>query len=188
MNQIRTYFEQMLKMTDEDWLLFSSKLEQRSHPKKAILLKTGQTEKHLSFIQKGSVRLFIPKIENDLTFGFCFENQFVCAYDSFLTQTPCHYQLETLSDTILWRISYEDLQEIYQKTAIGNTIGRLTAEQLFLIKSERELALLNQSAEERYISLFKRRPNLFKEIPQKYIASYIGITPQALSRIRRRIS
>ena len=188
MDQIRQYFEQIVPIDDDDWNLFSTRLEKCAHPKKTLLLKAGQTEKHLSFIEKGIVRLFIPKIENDLTLGFCFENQFVSAYDSFLTQKPCNYQVETLSDTVLWRISHESLGEVYAQSDIGNTIGRLTAETLFLLKSERELSLLQQSAAERYLSLFEKRPNLIKEIPLKYIASYIGITPQALSRIRKRIS
>lgn len=104
------------------------------------MLKVGETEFHLSFIAKGAVRLFIPKIENDLTFGFCFQGQFVSAYDSFLSRQPCTYQVETMTQTSLWRISYEDLQFIYANTNIGNTIGRLAAESQFLIKSERELS------------------------------------------------
>ncbi|PKD17034.1 CarD family transcriptional regulator [Salegentibacter salinarum] len=188
MNKIREYFENIVEINDSDWRLFSSKLERSDYPKKAILLEVGQTERHLSFIAKGSIRFYIPKLENDSTFGFCFENQFVSAYDSFLTQKPCAYQLQTLTETTLWRISHKDIQEIYAKSDIGNTIGRLTAENLFLIKSEREQSLLNETAEERYLALIKKRPNLIREIPLKYLASYIGITPQALSRIRTRIS
>ena len=79
------------------------------------------------------------------------------------------------------------MQEVYQQTQIGNLIGRLTAERLFLIKSKREQNLLNLSAEERYMNLFKERPELIKVIPLKYISSYIGVTAQALSRIRKRV-
>lgn len=67
-------------------------------------------------------------------------------------------------------------------------IGRKSAESLFLIKSRRELSLLNKTAEERYLDLFSQRPELIRHIPLKHIASYIGVTPQALSRIRKRIS
>lgn len=188
MNQIREYFERIVIINDGDWEAFSSKLEKSVYPKNTTVLAFGKTEKYLSFIEKGSVRLFVPKVENDLTFGFCFENEFISAYDSFLLQNPCNYEVETLTKTILWRISYNDLQSVYAKTSIGSTIGRLIAENLFIIKSKREQSLLNETAEERYLSLFKNRPNLIKEIPQKFIASYIGITPQALSRIRKRIS
>ena len=85
-------------------------------------------------------------------------------------------------------ITYQDLQEVYKTTKIGNLIGRLTAERLFLVKSKREQNLLNCTAEERYLNLFKDYPEVIKLIPLKYISSYIGVTPQGLSRIRKRIT
>ena len=188
MQQIQEYFQRMVTLSEDDWSMFSSKLERKSIHRKTLLLKTGQTENYLSFVEKGIVRFYIPREENDLTFGFVFENSFFSAYDSFLTRTPATYQIETLTETVLWRLTYPDLQEIYQKTKVGNTIGRYAAEELFLKKSKRELSLLNDSAEQRYLQLFTERPNLLQQVPLKYIASYIGITPQALSRIRRRIS
>jgi CRP-like cAMP-binding protein len=188
MNQIREYFNQLIGINDSDWALFSSKLKKGEFAKKTPLLKVGQTEKYLSFIEKGSARFYFPGEDKDLTFGFGFEGQFVSAYDSFLTQKPCGYQIETMTKTTLWRISQKDLEFIYANTNIGNTIGRKAAENLFLLKSERELSFLNETAEQRYRSLFNKRPKLILDIPLKYIASYIGVTPQALSRIRRRIS
>lgn len=188
MEQIRTYFEQTLTLSDRDWEIFSSKLVRESVPKKTLLLKAGQTENYLSFIAEGMVRLYVPGEEKDLTFGFAFEQAFVSAYDSFLTQTPATYCVETLTKTVLWRLSHADLQDIYQETEIGNTLGRLAGENQFLRKAKRELSLLNQTAEERYQNLFAERPEIIQKIPLKYIASYIGITPQALSRIRKRIS
>ena len=140
------------------------------------------------FITKGIVRFYIPREESDLTFGFLFENEFVTGYDSLLTQTPSEYQIETLTDTILWKISHKDLEEVYERTGSGNIIGRKMAEKMFLIKSKRELSLLSKTAEKRYLDLFAERPKLLQQIPLKYIASYIGVTPQALSRIRRRIT
>ncbi len=188
MEQIRKYLEKIARQTEEDWEVFSSKLSRQEFPKKSLLLKTGQTEKYLSFIEKGIIRFYLPKEENDLTFSFAFSGGFVSAYDSFLMQQPSPYQVETLSATILWRVSYKDLQDVYKQTEIGNLIGRHASEDLFLKKSKRELSLLNDTAEQRYLNLFTEQPHLLKEIPLKYIASYIGITPQALSRIRNRIS
>lgn len=188
MKQIRESFEKNVRLDDEQWHIFSSKLVKRQFPRKRLILKTGETEKYLSFIEEGIVRYFVPKEENDLTFGFGFKNEFISAYDSFLTQTPSIYELETLSDTVLWSISYDDLQEVYTKSKVGNAIGRHAAEDIFLKKSKRELSLLSDTAEERYLKLFVERPHLIREIPLKHIASYIGITPQALSRIRKRIS
>ncbi|WP_299391062.1 Crp/Fnr family transcriptional regulator [uncultured Gelidibacter sp.] len=189
MNQIRAYLDQIATISNEDWDFFTSKLHRRVIPKKTIFLKVNEIENHISFIESGVVRLFIPKDnpEKEITFGFSFKDQFVSAYDSFLTQTPSAYHVQALTETTLLSISYNDLQEIYKTTQIGNLIGRLTAERLFLIKSKREQNLLNLSAEERYMKLFKERPELLKVIPLKYISSYIGITAQALSRIRRRL-
>jgi CRP-like cAMP-binding protein len=190
MEQIKEYLESIALISKEDWEFFTSKLTQRVIPKKEIFLKLGEVENQISFIESGIVRLFIPKEddEKDITFGFSFENQFISAYDSFLTRQPSLYQLQTLTKTSLLSITYDDLQEVYKKTQIGNLIGRLTAERLFLIKSKREQNLLNLNAEERYVKLFKERPQLIRVMPLKYISSYIGVTAQALSRIRKRIS
>ena len=187
LDSLKTFINGICPMNDLDWQAFSSRLQKMAFKKNDILLNAGQTERYLSFITKGMVRLYIPKPGGDLTFGFVFENHFVTAYDSFITQTPSLYEIETLADTELWRISYRDLEDIYAKTETGNIIGRKMAENMFLLKSARELSLLNKTAEERYIDLFAERPNLIKNIPLKYIASYIGVTPQALSRIRKRI-
>lgn len=188
MEQIRTYLESIAALSEQDWLTFSSRLRKRTFPKKTILLETGQTENYLSFIEEGIVRCYIPGEENDLTFAFIFTNSFVSAYDSFLEQSPSVYQMETLADTVLWSLTFNNLQDIYRETAIGNVIGRKAAEDLFLKKSIRELSLLKDSAEARYLQLFSEQPHLLLQVPLKYIASYIGITPQALSRIRKRIS
>ncbi|MEO7975641.1 Crp/Fnr family transcriptional regulator [Flavobacterium sp.] len=187
MDEIRKYFEKKVKITDQEWNVFSSKLVRNQFPRKTLLLKSGQTENYLSFIEKGIIRFYITKKESDFTFSFSFENEFVSAYDSFLTQTPCAYDLETLSDTILWQISFNDLQAIYAETEIGNTIGRFASEGLYLENVKREISLLTETAEQRYLNLFTEQPHLIQKVPLKYIASYIGITPQALSRIRRRI-
>lgn len=188
MHRLRTYIEQIAKVSDEDWKLFSSCLFQQEYSKKELILSAGQIENHISFIEEGMIRVFIPKEdpEKEITFGFSFKYEFISAYDSFLNRLPSQYQLEALSNCIVWSISYEDLQNAYNKTKIGNLIGRLMAERLFLIKSNREQSLLNESAEQRYLNLFNNRPGLFESIPLKYIASYIGITPQALSRIRKK--
>jgi CRP-like cAMP-binding protein len=188
MEQIRAYFEKNVLLTERDWQFFSSKLTRREYPKHQLVLKAGQTENYLSFIETGILRFYIPKEEQDLTFAFAFENSFMSGYDSFLTRAPSTYCIQTLKKTILWQITYKDIQSIYSETGIGNTIGRFASEDLYLKKSRREISLLNDSAEQRYLNLFSEQPLLIEKIPLKYIASYIGITPQALSRIRKRIS
>jgi len=96
--------------------------------------------------------------------------------------------VEALTDMVVWQIHYDDLQEVYRTSPVGNLIGRLTVENIYLAKLNKEYSYLSESAEERYLKLMKEQPDLFQLIPLKHIATYLGITPQALSRIRRRIS
>jgi len=185
---IRKYLEVFCPMSDSDWEFFASKLIRHQFPKKSILLEVGQVEGYLSFVEKGFVRFVFPNdLEGD-TFGFVFEREFLCAYDSFVTQTKSDYLVEALAEVVLWRIRFTDLQLVYENTVVGNMLGRRVAEALYVSKIKREKSLLIDTAAQRYHKLFLEKPIWVKQIPLKYLASYIGITPQALSRIRRRIS
>lgn len=188
MEHIKKQLQEIYPLSDKDWQSFYTKLTKQEFSKGNLILKEGQIENYLSFIDRGMIRYYIPGMDNDLTFGFSFESEFTSGYDSFLTRTGSQYAVEALTNTTLWRITYDDLQIIYNTTSMGNAIGRFFSERLFLLKFKRELSLLRDTAEERYLKLFKERPNLIQYIPLKYICSYIGITPQALSRIRKRIS
>ena len=131
MIEIKKYFQKMVAISEKDWEFFSSKLIRREFAQKSIILKVGQKENYLSFIEKGIVRKCIPQEFDDLTFEFAFVNNFVSAYDFFLTQEPSTYQLETLTDTILWSVSYNDLEIIYDKTEIGNTSTNMSISKLW---------------------------------------------------------
>lgn len=193
MEQLKAYLKDNSRLreyipSERDWEIISSRFTKREFSRKTILTRIGETENHLNFITKGIARFYIPNEEKDLTFNIVFDNGFLSAYDSFLTQTPSTYNIETLTECTLLQLTYSDLQIIYNETEFGNIIGRLASEELFLKKQKRELSLLNLTAEQRYLNLFYEQPKLIQQIPLKYIASCIGITPQALSRIRKRIS
>lgn len=187
MGYLRAYYERMTALTEEEWQRIASCFVCRKFAKGEVLVQQGATEHFMSFIETGTVRYFLPDEEPELTFNFSFDREFACAYDSFLTQTPSEYQVQAMTDTVVWSISYNALQRVYAETQTGNYLGRMAAEQLLLAKSRRELSLLRYTAKERYLRLFREHNRIIREIPLKYIASYIGITPQALSRIRREI-
>lgn len=168
--------------------LFTSRLEQVDYDKNDIILKEGQVENYLYFVEKGMLRFYIEKAEKEITFDFAFEGNFTSGYSSFLTRKPAPYYIQALTPASIWRISYNELQEVYNGNEKGQMIGRLAAEQLFIRKTARELSFLTQSAEERYLYLLHEQPQFIQHIPLKYLASYIGVTPQALSRIRQRIN
>lgn len=189
MQLMHQFLKKQVGISDEDWLLFSSRFEQKIYPAKTFYLKAGETENYLTFVDRGLLRFYIEDKEgNDTTIGFSFEGWFMTVFSSFYTRKPSLYYGETLAETTLWRIHYDDLQEMYSRLKIVERIGRLATEQLLLLKSDRELSFLLKSAEERYLDLFHKAPHLLLQVPLKYLASYIGVTPQALSRIRKRIS
>ena len=169
------------------------KFEKIEIPKKTIILNSGETENYLYFIVEGIVRFFMHKTHptepsKEITFSFIAKNMFYSAYDSFITRNPCEYNVQALQNTVAYRIHHLDVHDLYENTKIGNYIGRISAEQLYLRKAQREISLLSHNAEERYLNLLKSYPEYILQIPLKYIASYLGITPQALSRIRKHIS
>lgn len=189
MKEIRKQFEFIIEETlsDSEWKIFSERLVREEYFKGETVLGKGEIENYLSFVESGVLRFYFPDEENDLTFAFAVGESFASAYDSFLTRRPASYEVQALTSTVLWRIDYDALQRVYELSNVGNKIGRLAAEDLYLKKFQRELSFMNKSATERYLALLKEHPILIREVQLKYLASYIGVTPQALSRIRRRI-
>lgn len=187
MGHIKEYYERIVQLQESEWKFISSHFDRKLYAKNQIITHEGETESYLSFIETGIVRSYIPHIDAELTFHFSFAKEFICAYDSFFTQKPSECELQALTRTVVWQISFEDLRKVYVQTKVGNYLGRFVAEKLFLVKSKREISLLKHTAKERYLNLIKERPEILKFIPLKYVASYIGITPQGLSRIRRQI-
>ena len=186
--KLKKYLEQFSPLPATDWEFFTSRLQCRAFAKKEPVLAAGTVEQYVNFIDSGIIRYFVMEEEKDITFEIAFENSFATAYDSFLTRTPVQYAGEALTDIVLWSIRYDDLQEMYAMTSVGDRVGRLAAEELYIRKNRRQMSFLKDDAETRYLMLMKDYPHLLQHVPLKYLASYIGITPQALSRIRRRMS
>lgn len=192
MEKLLHLYNSIKGFSKEEALHHASKFKKVSFPKKTLILKEGEVEDYLYFIDQGIVRFYLNKTHptepsKEITFTFISEGNFGSAYDSFLTRTPCAYNVKTVQDTVLLRIHYNDIQDLYNHSPTGNIMGRISAEQLYVKKTRREVSLLTQTAEERYLNLVKEHPKFIQEIPLKHIASYIGITPQALSRIRKQL-
>lgn len=184
----RLFLEQFFPLSDTDWLVFEANLISRTFSKNEIFLEVGQVENYVSFIEQGIVRYFIELEEKEMTFEIAFPESLASAYDSFLLQEPSRYNAQSLSHTVMKSISHANLQEVYAQTSAGNLVGRKASEELYLRKNKRQLSLLKDRAEKRYLDLLANDVRLVQQIPLKYLASYIGVTPQALSRIRKRIS
>lgn len=177
-----------MPIDDESWNMLEIHITRQKFNKSEFLLKQGEVEKKVYFVESGIIRYFIQQGEDkEATFAIIFENQLAGAYDSFLQQIPSEYFVQAIKPSITWSFPIEILQRLYQAVPVANSIGRIACEELFLIKANRELSMYKYTAQERYLNLFSEKPRHIKEIPLKYLASYIGVTPQALSRIRKRI-
>ncbi len=184
---IRQALETLHTIPDSDWEVMEALFHKKNYAKNEHILTVGEIENYLYFIERGILRSYVNRKDSEVTLEFSFQETLFSSYDSFLLRAPSLINVQAITAASLWRINYDDLQKIYSETQSGNLIGRMAAEMLSIEKSNRELDLLTKPAEQRYLELFENQPQLVQRIPLKYIASYIGITPQALSRIRRRI-
>jgi CRP-like cAMP-binding protein len=156
-------------------------------PKKTVLVKEGEVARELYFINKGLIRLYYTKDIEEIT-GFIFkEYLFASSYDSFLSKTPSIQTLETLEDCELLVIGYNELEELYETVPKVNILTRKVAEQRFINGQRILSSFILDSPEERYRKFTEQHGDLLLRVPQHMIASFLGITPVSLSRIRKRV-
>jgi CRP-like cAMP-binding protein len=178
----------VVDFTDEELFLFMQRLKPLSLKKYAFYLKEGQVCKNMVIVYKGGLRYFSRAEKGDYTLGFAFEGEWLGDYESFLLQSPSDSFIEALEDCELFTLSYADMQALYTHSQRFEKFGRIIAERLFIASAKSKRNLMVQSAEDRYIELLTNQPKIFERLPQHLIASYLGIQPQSLSRIRARLS
>lgn len=165
---------------------FRAAAEQLSVPAKTVLLKEGEVAERLYLIRKGCLRLFFYDDGKDITFQFFFEGDFVASFDSLHKRQPSLFSLESIEAAELSAIRRSDLYDLIRRSPSSRRIyeekliERFRAYQL-LFRSR-----ISNTPQQRYEELLKEHPDIVRRIPQHYIASYLGITPVSLSRIRNR--
>lgn len=156
-------------------------------PAKFTLIRDGDIARELYFINKGLMRLYYTKEGEHIT-GFIFrEHLFASSYESFLQQAPGIQLLETLEDCELLCITRERMDRLYETVPAINVLTRKIAEQRFINSQMILSSFLLDSPEERYRKFMEKNGDLFLRVPHHMIASYLGITPVSLSRIRKRV-
>jgi len=163
-------------------------LTRRFIKKGEYLLREGEICNHVTFINKGFVRIYNIIQDEDLTINFAFEGNFTTDFASLIPRKPSTDYIVAMEDLEILQLEYTDMQALYESAMVWQKFGRLITEYVLLFVVERNKALLFKSPEERYLKLMKERPKVMANVPLKYIASYLGITPEALSRIRKRLS
>lgn len=186
-DQILNRLSHFISLDKNEQDIFVSKLTLKKFKKKELILKEGQICKHAYFINEGCLRYYYNVDGKENTAQFFFENGWYTDFDSFLTGNPTKQNIETLEKTEILLLSAKDLQQLYIDIPKFERFGRLIAENAFLGIRQRSEMLENLTAEQRYLLLLKERPKVVARIPQHYIASYLGVKPPSLSRIRKKI-
>lgn len=179
---------ELVDFDQEELLLFMKRLKRRNIKKNEFILSTGDICKSMVIINRGGLRYFTVTEKGEQSHWFAFEGEWLGDYESFLTRQPSASFIQALEDTEIYCLSYDDMQELYSLGARFERFGRLIAENLFISIGRSRYDLANLSAEERYLNLIKAYPKILKRIQIQHVATYLGIHPQSLSRIRRNIA
>ena len=186
---IKAYYKSLIPdLKDDDWSAVEERLTIQHLKKGEFLTRQGETSRTVSFINKGLVRIFYVADGKEISTGFVPENQYISCYSSFLTQTPSAENIDAIEDSELVNLSFDDIQFLYRQKPVFETFGRKIAEMLFIMVSSQITRQLSLSPEERYQSIVENQPYVIQRVPQYMIASYIGISPEHLSRIRKKMS
>jgi CRP-like cAMP-binding protein len=160
----------------------------KEYKKGKHLLIAGEICRHLIFIESGLVRYYLTKDGEDRTNYFNKEGDFVCYYPSFLPQKPSVVSIQALEECVVWQISFDGLQQFYKEVEYGERFGRLGIEAVFVQVSAQIDSIYTDTPELRYRNFLHDYHAIVQRVPQYYIASYVGVKPQSLSRIRKRLS
>ncbi|MCD4679044.1 MAG: Crp/Fnr family transcriptional regulator [Bacteroidales bacterium] len=186
--QIRGFINSIVPISDKDWALFDSRLAYKEYEKNDLLLRTGEVENFMYFLVDGVTRIFQYKNDIEYTLRFNFPITPFNSYTSFITQTPSLINVEALTDVKVLRMSHHDMQSLYEESEMGDRVGRRMIELLYVQREIKELQMHSKTAEDFYCELASNNKDLIQKIPQKHLASYLGIAPESLSRIRKNLA
>ncbi|MBK1895616.1 Crp/Fnr family transcriptional regulator [Chryseobacterium paridis] len=183
-----TAIKQVIEISPDEEKIIHSLFTLKAYKKGEFFLKEGEVCKYVGFIEKGLVRYYINDDGEERTYGFSKENEFTSNFESFGPQTPSKQIIQALENSSIWTISYENLQKLYEQVKNGERFGRLSIEYVLIKTLKDRNSFHTDSPKSRYEKFIKEHFDLQQRVSQYYIASYVGVKPQSLSRIRKRIS
>ena len=184
-------FKDRFPALKDKWDEYISYYHRIEVPAKTVLLKEGEVSQKAFFIEKGCLRAWFNNNGKDVTFQFAFENEVLSGAESFRKNIPSFFTIETIEPSILHWIHKKDLDKIMGETSRipemkDNMLDIAFERQYHYMKHF--LSFIKDTPEQRYLNLLKEKPHIVQRVPQQYIATYLGITPVSLSRIRNRLS
>ncbi len=165
--------------------IIHSRLKPRTIRKKMLLLRQGEVCKFEAYIIKGCMKkYYIDQNGDEVILQFAVEDWWISDINSFSEQKPSNLFIEAMEDTELLLIDYESKEGLYREIPQLERVFRLMLQRAYAVLENRFYATVAHSAEERYLDFIKRYPSIPQRVPQQQIASYLGITPESLSRIK----
>jgi len=188
MDKLLSYLHSIHPLSPElrEHLLITVKI--KSLQKKEYLLRPGYICRYMCFISSGLLRAYYLRGDTEVSSWFMKEGDVCVSIESFYKQQPGYEYIQAIEDTEYFYIDQRELENIYKTYPEFNAVGRVLTIKYLNLWAEQLYAIRMQSAAERYEWLLKFHPELLFRVPQKYIASYLDITPETLSKIRSKIS
>lgn len=184
---MQTLFDIFSSLSQQELNAFRGVMTQREVEKGTILIKEGQIAEKMFYLMKGGCRSFFYKDGNDITDFFFVEHEFASDYASFYSGKPSLLNLECFEDSTVFEIKRADLLNLYKMSPKLAEYGRVTAEQAFVQIEVRMRLLHTEDIQTKYNWLLERFPNIIQRVPQYQIASYLGVKPESLSRIKKQL-
>lgn len=184
MKEVLTFLDSLYPLSELAREYLSKNLKEIEVSKKEYILKQGRICYDIYFVSKGLLRCFYNKNDKEISSWFMQEHDVIFSVESFLNQTPSFENIHALEDSLLYYLSYDELQYLYNHCPEFNFIGRVVTEQYYKLSEQRLYSLRMQKAHDRYRFMMNHFPQILLRVPSKYIASYLGITEETLSRIR----
>lgn len=182
---IQALIQNHIELTEREWTYCASMLKVIHVDKKEIILYQNAVCRNVYFVVKGLLRIyFVDHRGEERTFHFSLENTFATDYESFLKHIPSSYAIQALEDATVIAVSFDALQNIYKKLKQGEKLGRLIAEDYFIMANDKIKAIYGQTPLERYNTMNENFPKILQRVPQRYIASYLNVSSVHLSRLK----
>lgn len=187
MDKLKKYCLSLVEFSQNELDIIDEYFSPVSVKKKKYLLEEGKICDFIAFITKGSIQHFHIKNGDEITCDISFENTFITEFNSFNKDVLSNISFQALEDTELLVVRKDKLIELYKRNVKFENLGRLIAEDVAIRNTQIAMSLASDKPEIRYKNLLADKPGIFQRVPQKYIANILGITPESLSRIRKRI-
>jgi len=187
-NDISKLISRFISLNEKEAKAIIECIPIKNFKKGTVLLQVGQISKDSYFVIKGCVRKYYIIDGEERTTEFYVEEESVASLQSYQNKTPANHYFECVEDSKLAVLNFEKEQELFKRVPKYETLCRMTMENDFGEQQEALSKFMISSPEKRYKSLLKTRPDLVQRIPQYHLASYLGVKPESLSRIRKRIA